>query len=131
MRVIEMASLKRLRITSTLPNRGYERRVTHGELPQLWPRPKELLLVVYMIMKRRIWQSPCRSYVNACKCLLVRGRNCTLVMKRCPCMADAQGGIGATTKPMQVHKTLARDHKSKVVQEVRLEANLEPSDGAT
>ncbi|KAK7349781.1 hypothetical protein VNO77_07443 [Canavalia gladiata] len=65
-----MASLKWSRIISTLPNRGCKKKVTLGEGPQLWPRPGELLLEVYMIMKCWVWQGPCGPYVNACKGLL-------------------------------------------------------------
>ncbi|KAK7315926.1 hypothetical protein VNO77_34508 [Canavalia gladiata] len=53
-------------------------------------------------------------------------------VKKCPCMkGDAQDGVRATIKTMQLYKALTRDLEFKVVQELKLEAELGPFDGAT
>ncbi|KAK7363120.1 hypothetical protein VNO77_05250 [Canavalia gladiata] len=104
MYMIKIASLKWSKIMSTPPNRGRKKRVISGELHQLWPRPRELLLEACMIRKRWGWQGPCRPYVNACKGLLDASK------------FEASRGKHAIAI-------------SKVVQEVKLEAELGPSDG--
>ncbi|KAK7315927.1 hypothetical protein VNO77_34509 [Canavalia gladiata] len=83
----------------------HENIVTHGRLPQSLPRPGELLPVVYM------------------------GREIGLT--RPMQVGDAQDGVRATIKTMQLYKALTCDLEFKVVQELKLEAELGPSDGAT